>query len=77
MSPDSLADRPLDEPHPSRLAPGHARRTEILDAHRTAVHAGASGYTDPESGLYVFTAVWLRDRSVCCHTGCRHCPYVG
>jgi Family of unknown function (DUF5522) len=76
MSPDPLAERPPDELHPSRLAADDPRRTEIIDAHRTAMLAGASGYTDPESGLHVFTAVWLRDRSSCCHTGCRHCPYI-
>ena len=28
-----------------------------------------------ESGLFVFTAEYLRERGYCCTSGCRHCPY--
>jgi hypothetical protein len=73
---DTLADRPLEVPHPTRLAPDHPRRDEILAAHGAALHGGDAGYIDPESGLFVLTAAFLAQRSSCCHSGCRHCPYV-
>jgi Family of unknown function (DUF5522) len=44
-------------------------------AHRQAQREGADGYTDPESGLFVFTAAYLAARGACCDSGCRHCPY--
>jgi uncharacterized protein DUF5522 len=28
-----------------------------------------------ENGFVVFTAHYLRNRSYCCESGCRHCPY--
>ncbi|MCU1450036.1 MAG: hypothetical protein JWP02_2206 [Acidimicrobiales bacterium] len=71
-----LADRPLAEPHPSRLAPAHPRRDEILAAHSAALDAAEPGYVDPETGLFVLTAAYLADRGTCCDQGCRHCPYV-
>lgn len=73
---EPLAGRPLDQPHPSRLAPDHARRDEILAAHRRALETGASDYRDPVTGWSVLTASWLAARGTCCHQGCRHCPYV-
>ncbi len=73
---DQLASRPLDEPHPSRLALADPRRAEILAAHEAALWAGAPGYTDPATGLFVFTAAYLADRQTCCESDCRHCPYV-
>jgi hypothetical protein len=73
---DILADRPLDQPDPSRLSPAHPHRAQILDAHREAMAAGSAGYLDPDSGLFVLTATYLRDRGTCCRSGCRHCPYV-
>lgn len=69
------APRPLGEPHPSRLAPDHPRRTEILAAHDAAMAAGDPGYLDPATGLFVFTAASLLRRP-CCASGCRHCPWV-
>ena len=71
-----LAPRHLTEPHPSRLAPGHPRRAEILTAHAAALAAGLSGYLDPDTGLFVLTAGFLARRGTCCGRGCRHCPYV-
>jgi len=70
-----MAQRRLTEPHPSRLAPDHPRRDEILAAHEAAMAAGEPGYDDPITGLWVFTAAYLSDRD-CCESGCRHCPYV-
>ncbi|MGQ0803924.1 MAG: DUF5522 domain-containing protein [Actinomycetota bacterium] len=70
-----MAQRPLTEPHPSRLPPDHPRRDEILAAHEAAMEAGEPGYDDPVTGLWVFTAAYLADRD-CCERGCRHCPYV-
>ncbi|GIF36084.1 DUF5522 domain-containing protein [Actinoplanes xinjiangensis] len=70
-------NRPLTEPHPSRLAPEHPRRADILAAHAEALDEGRAGYLDPESGLFVLTAGFLAARGTCCSRGCRHCPYVG
>jgi len=44
-------------------------------AHDAAVIAGESGYLDPVTGLFVFTAEALQARGACCESGCRHCPY--
>jgi hypothetical protein len=44
-------------------------------AHRQAQLEGAVGYSDPDSGLFVFTAAYLAARGTCCDSGCRHCPY--
>jgi hypothetical protein len=71
-----LADRGPDEPHPTRLAPDHLLRAEILAAHRAARLSGATGYTDPVTGYLVMTSTYLADRGTCCHQGCRHCPYL-
>lgn len=72
-----LDDRPLTEPHPSRLRHDHPDRAAILAAHEAALQAGDLGYLDPGTGLFVLTAAFLRDRGYCCERGCRHCPYVG
>lgn len=48
---------------------------EVQRRHDAAVEAGEAGYIDPASGLFVLTAVYLRDRGECCGSGCRHCPY--
>jgi hypothetical protein len=74
--PDRRAARPLDEPNPSRLSVDDPCRTEILAAHRKALSAGEAGYTDPGTGLFVFSAAYLLARESCCDSDCRHCPYV-
>jgi hypothetical protein len=74
---EPLADRPLDQPHPSRLGPDDPHRDEIMAAHRAALAAHESGYLDPVTGLFVLTAAFLADRGTCCGAGCRHCPYLG
>jgi len=71
------AERPLSQPHPSRLPLDHPKRGAILAAHEAALAEGAAGYVDPTTGLFVLTARFLRDRGQCCERGCRHCPYVG
>jgi hypothetical protein len=76
MGHDVLADRPLTEPHPSRLDPCRPDSEAILVAHAAAIAAGAAGYVDPSSGLFVFTAAALAERGSCCDTECRHCPYL-
>ena len=76
MGHDSLADRPLTEPHPSRFDACRPDSEAILVAHAAAIALGDAGYVDPSSGLFVFTAAWLAERRSCCDTGCRHCPYV-
>ncbi len=52
---------------------GLAERREA--AHLAAVRAGEPGYFDPDSGLFVLTAITLAARGRCCGEGCRHCPY--
>jgi hypothetical protein len=47
-----------------------------MAAHHTAMVHGDPGYTDPDTGLFVLTAAFLASRSVCCDSGCRHCPYL-
>jgi hypothetical protein len=74
---EPLADRAPGEPHPGRLSPAHPRRAEILAAHAAACARGDAGYRDPDTGLFVLTAVFLAARDRCCTNGCRHCPYVG
>lgn len=76
MRTDPLADRPLVEPHPDRLAPDRPDREAILAAHGAAMATGAEGYLDPVTGLLVLTAASLAARGTCCDSGCRHCPYV-
>jgi hypothetical protein len=73
--PRPLANRPLTEPHPSRLDPNHPLRTAILEAHANALEQGQAGYLDPQTGLFVLTAAYLANRGTCCGRGCRHCPY--
>ena len=76
MDAKPLADRPLTEPHSSRLAPDHPARAEILAVHAAALERGDPGYLDPVTGLYVMTAASHAARGACCERGCRHCPYV-
>ncbi|MDH4279582.1 MAG: DUF5522 domain-containing protein [Acidimicrobiia bacterium] len=71
LRPDWLTEPGSDRFDASR--PGYA---EAMAAHRLAVEAGEPGYLDPEAGLFVMTAVSLRDRGWCCDCGCRHCPYL-
>jgi hypothetical protein len=70
------AARPLDEPHPSRLARDNPDYDEIGRRHREAMARGDDGYIDPSTGLFVFTAAYHVARGHCCDSGCRHCPYV-
>lgn len=64
------------DPSPTRLSPDHPAYGRLVSVHREAVAAGASGYLDPLTGLFVFTALALWERGYCCDTGCRHCPYT-
>jgi hypothetical protein len=57
-------------------APQDSRTVEIQAAHEQAMRDGADGYTDPATGLFVFTAAYLAARGTCCESDCRHCPYV-
>eukprot|EP00906_Rhabdomonas_costata_P002496 RCo003946 len=54
---------------------GVQRRRLIEEAHARAMAAGEMGYFDPETGLFVFTALQHLNRGYCCGSGCRHCPY--
>lgn len=73
---DERAPRELTEPHPSRLPLDHPGRAAILAAHSAALAAGAAGYLDPGTGLFVLSAGFLARRGTCCGRGCRHCPYT-
>jgi len=48
---------------------------ESQRAHDAAERRNQTGYIDPNTGLLVLTATYLRDRGHCCGAGCRHCPY--
>lgn len=43
--------------------------------HISACKRKENGYTDPETGFFVLTAYYLKNRGHCCGAGCRHCPY--
>ncbi len=64
------------EPRVDRLAPGDPWRAKILARYRAAIEAAEPGYMDPETGLFVFTAMSLLKRGSCYASGCRHCPYL-
>lgn len=63
----------------ANIAPGlpseESQRERILECHGEAIEAGADGYIDPVSGLFVMTAAYHLDRGSCCESACRHCPY--
>ncbi len=65
-----------ETPLPERLALRNPRRDEILARHADALAQNLPTYIDPLSGFSVFTAKFLANRSYCCQSGCRHCPYV-
>ena len=75
-TPTTLRDDWSEVPHPQRLSEHHPHRAEILERHAAAVAANLPVYSDPVSGLSVFTAEFLARRGYCCESGCRHCPYV-
>jgi len=75
-APTTLADRPLLEPHPSRLPATHPYYDEILRRHAEAMRASEAGYLDPATALFVMAAATHEQRGWCCQRGCRHCPYV-
>ena len=49
---------------------------EILTLHAHACDDEEAGYLDPETGLFVLTSFYLRERGYCCGNGCRHCPFT-
>ena len=51
------------------------RQRRIDEAHKAAMDKEETGYLDPETGLWVFTALQHLNRGYCCGSGCRHCPY--
>jgi hypothetical protein len=73
---EPIADRPLTQPHGDRLSPGHPAYQQTLDEHAAALRRGSMSYVDPLTGLSVLTAGYLMARGSCCHSGCRHCPYL-
>ncbi len=72
---DILREDWLDRPRADRFDPERQDFGEAMAAHRAAVGAGSPGYRDPQTGLFVMTSQYLRDRGWCCDRGCRHCPY--
>ncbi len=71
MGPDP--ERPRASEAPATRYPGVSDAAAA--AHAAAVAAGESGYVDPGTGWFVFTAATLEARGECCGNGCRHCPY--
>jgi hypothetical protein len=43
--------------------------------HNISMALDEPGYTDPETGLFVFNAKTLADQGKCCAMVCRHCPF--
>jgi len=66
----------IPKPHATRFSPERADYDSVIAAHEVAALAGAEGYLDPTSGAYVFTVTKLLERTFCCETGCRHCPFI-
>lgn len=75
--PEPLRDDAVARPHRTRFDPAAFGYDAALRAHEAAVRAGQPGYLDPTTGLFVMTAVYLIARGTCCHSGCRHCPFLG
>jgi hypothetical protein len=75
VNPEPLPEELL-VPHPRRLSPDHPLYHEIMAAHADAIRQGQSLYRDPDTDLYVMTAVHLWERGYCCFSGCRHCPWI-
>jgi ATP-binding cassette subfamily B (MDR/TAP) protein 1 len=47
----------------------------VEEMHKAACEKGMKMYEDPNTGLFVMTAFFLKSRQRCCGSGCRHCPY--
>jgi len=60
----------------SKLEKDFPHFEEIMPRHKNAVENDEDFYIDPETGLTVFTALYLFNRGYCCGSGCRHCPYM-
>ncbi|GAB5362396.1 hypothetical protein AAMO2058_000793200 [Amorphochlora amoebiformis] len=54
---------------------GFSSRPTAWEMHDKAVKEGMNFYTDPETGLMVFTRVAHERRGRCCGSGCRHCAF--
>ena len=61
--------------HVTRLKEDFPGFNEIMMRHREAIEKDEDYYIDPETGLVVFTSLFLYNRGYCCESGCRHCPY--
>jgi len=59
-----------------RLSEAKQKLAAVAMLHRLATARGRGQYTDPNTGFYVFTATFLKQRD-CCGLGCRHCPHLG
>jgi hypothetical protein len=67
--------RELDVPHPERLSCDEPNFDEIMLRHDISMALENPGYTDPETGYFVFNAKTLADQGKCCANLCRHCPF--
>jgi hypothetical protein len=67
--------RDLSVPHPDRLSQEHPEFAEIMARHELSMALGQDGYTDPETGNFVFNAKRLAEAGKCCAMACRHCPF--
>lgn len=66
----------LPVPHPTRLSPSRPDFAAICARHEAAVRDGQTTYRDPLTGMSVLTVAAHLERGTCCHSGCRHCPFV-
>lgn len=58
-----------------RLQKSYPSYNKIMELHKEAVKEEKSFYSDPQTGLTVFTAIYLYKKEACCGSGCRHCPF--
>lgn len=77
MPPQHLPEpaEPASQPRSGDIGAHPSGEEVIAAAHRAAEAAGMAGYLDPETGLFVLTAAYLRARGSCCENQCRHCPF--
>lgn len=61
-------------PSPTHFPSSDPNFVLAMQRHGEAVRHNKSGYVDPATGRFVFTAISLAQRP-CCGSRCRHCPW--
>ncbi|XP_040264278.1 uncharacterized protein C1orf53 homolog isoform X2 [Bufo bufo] len=71
---DTSGEQPHDSPGSGPWSEA-ADVLRVVEAHEVACQAGQDGYTDPQTGYFVFTRLAHLRRGKCCGSACRHCPF--